>query len=50
MVSEGFATLREMHDFYSMEDVYDMFEISTVNMINKRIRQIEASKKDTQQF
>jgi len=42
VVSEGIATLKELQTFYGYEDLYNMFEVITVNRENE-YRRLEAS-------
>jgi hypothetical protein len=37
VVSSGKATLRECQEFYSVEDVYDLLEIISVDANNRRL-------------
>lgn len=45
-VSSGKATLHELDTVYSLEDVYDMLEISTIDAHNRRIMIDRANKDD----
>ena len=37
VVSAKLATLRECDEYYSLEDVYDLLEILTVDSANERL-------------
>jgi len=39
VISAGKATLRELEEFYSTEDVYDLMEIIIVDATNREIAQ-----------
>ena len=45
-VSSGKATLHELDTIYSLEDVYDMLEIATIDAHNRRIMIERANKED----
>jgi hypothetical protein len=36
-VSSGKATLRELQEFYSVEDLYDLIEVLSVDGYNRRL-------------
>jgi hypothetical protein len=36
-VSGGKATLRDCQEFYSIEDVYDMIEVLSIDTHNRRV-------------
>lgn len=41
----GKATLKEMREDYYLEDVYDMLEVISVDLHNRKVLQDEAEKK-----
>lgn len=36
-ITKGLATLREMQEFYNLEDAWDMLEIISINHYNERL-------------